>query len=331
MTAPGFANNEIENVIIRLQTQILSSISPKVAQPPSFDNFWKESLAKFQDENTWLAYRSSKGDLKAHVGYANIYSPFFGQVTERCLFQFDIDDPDAFRWMEQRVRDHIPDAHDLSSLTLPLAYRGLWPAFREKGFGIGEVHFGGFARTAHERLRKHSQEKPSVSLVDLGLELSPLTDPEDIPGISELRLEVFTDEPDRCWFYRNPGVKEKFEAFTRDRITNGRQWKITASEKIVGFFGYGLIDRNYFGREVAMDFAVHRSLHGLGIGRLAYEIMLDQMLVDDVTYFSGSTANPAVIHLAQIMQRPIDRFALRSLKRCPDQSMFKSVLQALET
>jgi len=322
---------ELDGEVRALQLQLWTSYEGVRLPDPitPLPDFWKGRLAECRKDGKWWYHRDSKSQLKAHIGYSQFQDDFFCQLMENCLYHFDWQDQSALEWMKQSIASHLPAANARSHVLLPAVYCQLWPAFKTKGFGISEICFGGFPKLALHELQLHGKKLKKEQLKSLGLTLQALKDPQDIPMISQLRQKVFSDEPERCWFYLNPGVAEVFDRMTLDRLNSGRQWIFKRGQDILGFFGYGLQANGYHGRRADIDFAVDQSLHGQGLGRWAYQIMLEKMLKDEVDYFSGSTTNPAVIHLAGIMQRPFLHFELRRLELCPDQGIFSKQMEIL--
>jgi hypothetical protein len=288
---------------------------------PPLSSYWYRNILSAREQNHWWSHYRANGHLAAHLGRSQRWEPFYGRSIDFHFCHYDQSDQAAFAWLYQTIIDDLPKIDDGAMLTLPLAYQKLWPAWRKIGFSIESLSFGGFPRIALDSLLA-KQSQPWPDLAALNLTLTPIHDANHIHEIAALRADVFRRQPEYCWFYHNPGVAEQFDSMTRARLTAGRQWRLDRNNHILGFFGYGAQTTELFGKSVSLDFAFAPEIQGLGLGRLAYKVMLKAMIDDGIAYFNGTTANPAVLHMSRHLLRPIITFNLRQAEHCPPLERF---------
>lgn len=297
-------------------------ISPLQQVHPSH-NFIKRAL----DQAVFIkSHFNTFGKLSASILVHQFFDPFLGHDSEFHMIYADVTDPTSFAWLMQTIDNDLPELNHHSVALLPACYQQVLPSLRRKGFGVEALALAGSPRIALDSLDAHHKGDRQV-LADHGLRIHPFRDPTKIGEVAKLRSEVFAAQKEFCIFYHNPGVDDVFNQFTLDRINTGRQWDIRQGDKLCGFFGFGLFEKECGGKSANMDFAVLPHFQGIGLGWLAYRVMLEEMIKEKVILFTGATSNPAVIKMGKVMLRPLHDLSLMHRDLCPSLDRFQPYIR----
>lgn len=278
-----------------------------------------EFLQTYFNRHGWLA-----GLIMIH----KFWDPFYGRQNDFHFFFYDIQDPDALQWMQNTIETSLPCLTPQATAVIPSCYQVLWPALKQKGFGIEGLMLCGSPQIALDYINSHNKGPHSLLQAN-GLEMNEFKNPDHIDEVAALRRQVFSDHPDFCIFYHNPGVDEEYNKFTKDRIQSGRQWELRQGKKLVGFFGYGIGHKPFVGKSANMDFAILKDFHGKRLGWFAYRVMLQEMIREKVVAFSGATSNPAVMHMSLKMQRDLHDISLMHSDITPSLDRYRVYLSEI--
>ncbi len=242
-----------------------------------------------------------------------------GAAESRCVVEIRPGDAEARRWAGAMVQRLAPGFDTALSLTLDVAHEPLLPALAEADLHLQLLVLWGDPEASLRRLTE--TERPSPDLETHGLSLSPLRDAEQVDQILELRKRYFSENPEHGALNAQRAITEEVQAAI-DQFVGGQLRDAAASplgthfvfareNEILGSFELNLDqDHPLFGVCAGVGIMLHPSIHGLGLGRLAYRTLLERMVALKVRVFRGITANAAVIHLARRMKRPLRGFKL---------------------
>lgn len=173
------------------------------------------------------------------------------------------------------------------------------------GFGIDSLVLVGDPKLARERL-PHAALPPELAL-------GPIQSAH-IPAVVELHREVFTRDPERCWFGAYPSHLERLaRSLEQDRAG---QLGLFSGERLVGHFGVDIQRRHpFWGTVGGLELLLAPELVGRQLARPLYSALLDQLVQSGCNTMKGGTNQPAVLHLGCVMGRPWHTFNLRRQAR----------------
>ncbi len=167
-----------------------------------------------------------------------------------------------------------------------------------RGFGIDSVVQVGDPQVALRHLR------PAQASIDV----VPLA-PEHVAAVVALHREVFTAEPQWCWFGAYPAHLDRLaEALRR---TPAGQFVVREAGRVVGHLGAEVDDNPYWGRVGGLELVLAPALRGRGLGRALYRVALQSLVQRAATVMKGGTSQPGVMALGREMQRPWHAFNMR--------------------
>ena len=246
----------------------------------------RQKISQLIEEDKCHYYQGDEGELKGFFAPHSFYDSFFGQNCKSYYLYCDPSDRVSVDWMNERIQSQVDEPDSDHIVFLPASLAMLLPEWMKKGYGIDAIGLGGSPRRALELVKSLKKGQANL-LAEEDIEVEQFLDVKLLPDVSALRDRVFKEYPEACTFYFNPGVREEFEAFTKERIRTGKQWTIRKNGELVGFFGFGVSEDKEFGKCANMDFAVDASLRGIGMGWLAYRMMLESMVAKGINRFKG--------------------------------------------
>jgi len=174
----------------------------------------------------------------------------------------------------------------------------------ERGFGIDSVIQVGDVRQALTLLGSG----PSLVELEPEVHLVPLT-AVHVPGIIDLHRRVFSAEPQWCWFGAYP---EHLARMAKDLVADlGGQYALLRGDVVVGHLGAERVDSPYWGRVGGLELVLEAPLRGRGLARPLYRVALESLIERGAVMIKGGTAQPGVMALGRVMQRPWHSFNLR--------------------
>lgn len=166
------------------------------------------------------------------------------------------------------------------------------------GFGIDSVVQVG---DPHVALR-------ALHAAQASIDIAPLA-PQHVPQVIALHREVFSAEPQWCWFGAYPEHLERM-AETLYRMPAG-QFVVREAGRVVGHLGAEVDDNPYWGRVGGLELVLAPALHGRGLARALYRVALQSLVQRAAKVMKGGTSQPGVMALGREMQRPWHAFNLR--------------------
>lgn len=170
----------------------------------------------------------------------------------------------------------------------------------EHGFAVDSLILIGDPKVARARL-------PQATL-PAELSLVPL-EAHHIEAVIALHREVFTREPERCWFGAHPSHLERL-ATSLESDRSG-QLALCSGERLVGHVGVEVKRNPMWGRVGGVELLLAPDFVGRGLARPLYSALLDELVRAGCDTMKGGTNQPAVLHLGRVMGRPWHAFNLR--------------------
>lgn len=223
-------------------------------------------------------------------------------------------DQQALKWMGEVIADWMPTLDGRFVLVLDPTYRSMLTGLTKSGLVVQALVLHGDPQTALGAFDRSVVAERR--LVEAGLVIEPLSQPEQVESLVQQRRDYFSSTPDHSPVSSQREIDESLQAkidnfVTRSLLTTidahpTTQYVVLRGSDVVGGFGLNLSpDHPLLGHRAGVEIFLARSIHRRGVGTAAYLTLLGQMLKLKVDVFKGTTANPGVIHLARKMRRPL--------------------------
>lgn len=180
-----------------------------------------------------------------------------------------------------------------------------------RGFGIDSViQLGDPVRALDALTGGSTPPAPATRLAEAGLALVPLAARHADPVVA-LHREVFSAEPDWCWFGAYPSHLRRL----RDHLLRDREGQFAIVDRrdlVVGHLGAELDrDNPYWGPVGGLELVLAPDWRGRGLARALYLAALRSLVTRGARAIKGGTAQPGVLALGRVMGRPWHSFNLR--------------------
>lgn len=274
----------------------------------------RTALTHLEDGRGELLVRrdAASGHLIAAVGLYEVARGWHGHRAQLGVVEHVPGDPAAIAFVCEALRELCPqfDPQHLE-LSISAAYPEVRRCLLELGVGIDSVDLLGEPRRALARLV--ARYDPPRSLEHLGLRIERLRDPALAAETVALQLDFFRRHPEYCWFYAYPGFAERQAESLAEQLDSNLHYVIrTTRGELGGSFCASLEpDNALWGYTAGMDLMLCEALHGQGIAKTIYRILLEGLVERGVEVFKGGTAQPAVLGLARLMKRPLLNILMR--------------------
>jgi len=224
-----------------------------------------------------------------------------GEGESRDLVIHRRESPATLDWLRQVLSEAAPGWPAHLQVAVPTWDTALRALLEELGLGIQSVLLTGRVDQALARLVE--ARDPPRDLTHLGLTIAEAA-PDHAEGVVALRRQVFTAEPQYCWFGALPGFLEAARAGLSDPEFHGERRVILDGERVVGFLSCTYSDDDpHHGRSGGMDLILDASIRGRGVSIVAYRLLLETMAAHGTLWIKGTTAQPPVFHLGRLMGR----------------------------
>jgi len=213
------------------------------------------------------------------------------------------------------MRAHAEAFDETAWLEIDAHDRGLLAGLEALGFAIDSVIQVGDPAVARARLV--ARYDPPTTLDHLGLELAP-AEPADVPGIITLHQRIFSARPELCFFGARPehlahmrqGLERQLAA--REPGDVAVHHVVRERGVVVGHADADITHEHpFWGTYAGVGFILAEHLQGRGIVKSLYRVALDAALAHGARLMKGGTAQPAVLGLGRLMQRPWHAIGLR--------------------
>jgi hypothetical protein len=259
-----------------------------------------------------VATRRSSGRVTACVLLWSKPS-ILGLEELECLIEAPPDGA-SLEWVRDRMRDLSPQFRASFSCIVDPCHRDLLPKLAKLGLGAQALVLHGTPSKALRGLTEAGKQAPDIA--NLGLIVEPLRSEAQVDQCIDLRRRYFTANPRHSPINPNwildDSQQAQIDEFVRSSLIKsiGRepptQFVVLDDQVVRGGFGIDVDEVNpLLGCCAGVGIALDEAVQGRGIGRLAYQLLLERMIEMGVRVFKGTTANPAVIALAHRMRRPL--------------------------
>jgi GNAT superfamily N-acetyltransferase len=239
--------------------------------------------------------------------------------AQRCRIEIALHDAEATRWVATQVRELAPQFDDDVELRLDVCHRALLPELERCGLVPRMQWFHGNPRTALEALR--SGPRSPAALGD-ELRMEPLSQ-RYIEPLVALARDYFQRRPETGFLPPHlsvtPAMQARIDQFTRDRMTQAvgtnTALVVVRDGEAMGYGGYHPQRDPILGHFGGLALVLAEPIQGRGLSKLIYERLLQSMISEGVELMRGRTANPAVLHLAARMKRPLRGWQVEPARR----------------
>ena len=251
----------------------------------------------------------SGGRLRAGVALCPEERSWFGVPLVHWLVDCDPDDAEAVRWTIARLGELSGRAGPDLYMQLDAANHALLPAARALQAHVSSLILLGRPAPCLERLLDGRPAR-----LPPGVRFAPMAGVAHVEEVLDLKRRYFSVHPEHGWFIAGePNLaRERRDLIESFAAAEATRWIVARGDEVLGVVGFRL-DRAspFWGCVAGMDLTLDPSLHGRGVGRAAYALMLRRMVDLGVDVFKGGTSNPAVLHLARRMRRPLLAWEIR--------------------
>lgn len=249
---------------------------------------------------------------------------WYGSPVQYCALDFDWSDSRAVMWATQKLLEIGARLDDDCELMLSARYHSILGVALGAGFGIDSVILLGDPKRSLDRLME--RYNPPARLGALNLDVRPLSQRREVDYIIKLKREYFTAHPEFCWFgAREEHLEQQREELLRQvLVTRNRrsteapsgdhveQWVIYREGTFLGNFSYTASQESVqWGRSAGLDIMLHPLIQHRSVVKTVYRLMLESMIEQSVRVYKGGTAQPAVMGLGRLMERPLFSWVLR--------------------
>lgn len=223
---------------------------------------------------------------------------------------------DAPAWIVEQLRALPAPALAHADLMIYAAWRPVIDAILAADLGLGVdaiVLLGDPHRALAALVDRYD---PPLDLAAYGLTAGPLRDDAEADAIIDLTRRVFTRWPDWCWFGATPHALARARTdllLSLDADPGSELGEVIRRDgHAVGHIGLAVeADHALWGTLTGVDLLLAPSEWGRGLVKSLYRRALVRMVERGVHVFKGGTAQPPVIGLARLMQRPLIGVLLR--------------------
>ncbi|MFC2171761.1 GNAT family N-acetyltransferase [Acidobacteriota bacterium] len=297
--------------VLELRLQVLKRY-PETVLDDGGTELLRGTFQKHLDGAKKIKTLSDSSGLRGVVALGAPQPAMLGLDNTHCHLDFRQGDLEAQAWGADMLCDWIPRLDDSFVLMLDPVYRSLLPTVTQAGLRVQALLLHG---RPEEALRAIGGPPNRERLLDEGgLSIEPLSSSEQVEHLVRLRHRYFTTHPQHSPMSTQRQIDESQQAqineFVRKKLLKSVQTKsdtqfvVLQGTEVMGGFGLILHEHNpTLGFCAGVEIFLDPSVHGRGVGTLAYRILLQRMIELGVRVFKGTTANPAVIHLARKMKR----------------------------
>jgi hypothetical protein len=267
-----------------------SFLGPHYPGSPECAAFHQRFIERAQRQGELLGYHE-----RAFVGIWT--SP--KDETTHCMVHRGWQDEGALAWCKSVLRDRIPERGETLEITLPVADLALRETLACLGLGLNAVNLAGRVPQAYARLI--AAYAPPQSMAGVGLrDLAPA----DADAILALRERVFGAEPAYNIRANTHDTKTRVRAtILRDDWTGLRK-VLEVDGEIRGLIeGFRRPTCPHHQSSASTGLMLDASLRNQGLAKLAYRLILEDLLAHDIAWIKGTTGRRSVMHLGRVMGR----------------------------
>jgi GNAT superfamily N-acetyltransferase len=244
--------------------------------------------------------------LRAAIGLCPEPDSWYGVPVVHWMVDVAPYDADATAWAARQLGELASRVDEHLTMTVDAANAAVLPAGLALGCHVSSLVLLGEPRACLEALGDEHGD-PRVAFVPLRS--------DHLDEVIDVKRRYFAAHPEHGWFIAGDAYldRERQELVTELNGTHPTRFVAVREGRVLGLVGFRLDWRNpYWGVTAGMDLTLDPALHGRGVGRAAYRMLLGRMVELGVQTLKGGTSNPAVLHLARRMRRPLLAWELRS-------------------
>ena len=263
-------------------------------------------------------------------GYMMVWrqpTSWYGSPVQYCALDFDWKDSRSVMWATQKLLELRPSLDDECELMLSARYYSILGVALGAGFGIDSGGLLGDPQRSLDLLMEHYQ--PPSRLGHLNLDIRPVSNRREVDHIIKLKREYFTAHPEFCWFGAQEEHLEQHRTELERSVLAARRrrqeeeeeilhedstelWAIYRERTFMGNFSYTASSESIqWGHSAGLDIMLHPIIQRQGVVKTVYRLMLESMIERNVKVYKGGTAQPAVLGLGKLMDRPLFSWVLR--------------------
>jgi hypothetical protein len=193
-------------------------------------------------------------------------------------------------------------------LKLPPLSSDLVPFATKLGFSMSGVVLTGGRSAAAKGLAKIPAPR---SLKSLGLTTRRISTLKEINQAISIQRREFSRNPQFGWIIGSRAFNQMIRNIMIQQLSDKNQsmvsWVIVdKNEKVWGFYSMFIRMKDpLWAPSAVLGIILHQKIQGRGIVKYIYTHLLKEMKSRNIVHFMGSTAQPAVMGLAKVMQRNI--------------------------
>ena len=290
-----------------------------------------ELTRAFIEKGYRLIHKEGAGELHTHheedrlKGYVMVWrqpTSWYGTSVQYCALDFDWTDQQAVMWATQKLLEVRPLLTEDCELMLSARYASILGVALGTGFGIDSVILLGDPQRSLNRLVE--QYDPPNILGHLNLDIRPIKSRREVDHIIRLKRDYFTAHPEYCWFgAQEEHLKQHRHELERSVLLSRRGkseseidqtqiWVIYRNRTFLGNFSYTVQSANpLWGHSAGLEIMLHPLIQKKSVVKTVYRVMLESMIDRGVRVYKGGTAQPAVMGLGILMERPVFSWVLR--------------------
>ena len=281
---------------------------------PGIDKARKHGIIESFDYNN---------EVSAHLSFHETHHNFFNEYGVWFSYSYLPDNQEALNWLKQRLLHYkekifSPIAHTYVLASQPEILYFLL----EHGFFIDSIELVGSVDDSQKKL-PYNEHQGSLKKQKTSIER--VTNSEQIDWIIDLKKQYFFEHPEFCWFYKNDRVAENERNSILKALTDGssNHYILRNQEGYVGTCSFEFGSNDW---AAGIEFVLHQSVHGLGLGKACYAFLFERMKEQNIRFYKGSTSNPAVMKIGKRLDREVAMYNLRYGKSFFENEHFKDYL-----
>ena len=209
-------------------------------------------------------------------------------------------------WFSRELRRIRPMIGEKIDSYLEVWQRPLLPELRRLGIHAVGLALRGRIDRALAGLRAHYPELER-ELRESSYRLRPIRTRRDVRAYIEIIRAEFTRNPKFGWFVADPKFIDEMKTDLFENLRRKRDWAwvFERNGDVVGGFDFFLPKKGPFAFLAQGSFGLNlaRTHQGKGLARFAYWVALKEMRRSGARFFGGTTGQPGVLRLAQVMGR----------------------------
>lgn len=236
----------------------------------------------------------------------------FGKLAARDIYHIrNFSSVEALRWMKEKILSHRALYPVNNSLGVSGADKKLRDFLLKRGFHIQAIILEGKTGFCLKNLRK----KNSKPVLPAGLRLERLKTKKQLEEVLALEHRIFRKNPEYGFYSEFEETVDVHRKEMLGAMKNGDDLFyvfLDRSNKILGFFG-GFLNRKdpLHGSSAGVSLVFDEKIQGKGLSKLAYHTLLEDLVKEKISVFTGGTSQKSVMKVSKLMGRKAIAWCLR--------------------